>query len=236
LASPEIDFAHLRGTPSGADRCHLVLCAQPQATSNLPCLHPLGSPLQIAAGDRAHRIRLYDVRVDGPFHPEIFYKAYCNPPRLHLRLYCFPMPAAIPPPPPHVSLPGLYQLLRPITVDRSSSAAAFENCGRTFRCTPSSVFRPETEYQIQLILELARRERQTVRAVGVGHSPSDLACTSGYMIQMDRLDKIIEVRYRRISLSIYCIAWCLSRSVAVVGTPGFFATKFISRHEYTNLT
>lgn len=112
----------------------------------------------------------------------------------------------IPPPPSHISLGGLYQLLQPIIVDRSSSAAVFENCGRTFRCVPSSVFRPENEYQIQLILELAHRERQTVRAIGVGHSPSDLACTSGYMIQMNRLDKIIDVRYRQISLSIYCIA------------------------------
>lgn len=131
------------------------------------------------------------------------------------------MPAAIPPPPPHVSLPGLYQLLRPITVDRSSSATAFENCGRTFRCTPSSVFRPETEYQIQLILELALREHQTVRAVGVGHSPSDLACTSGYMIQMDRLNRIIDVRYRQISLSIYYIALVLIPFGRCRWNPGF---------------
>lgn len=135
------------------------------------------------------------------------------------------MPAAIPPPPSHVSLPGLYQLLRPIAVDRSSSAAVFENCGRTFRCTPSSVFRPETEYQIQLILELALREHQIVRAVGVGHSPSDLACTSGYMIQMDRLNKIIEVRYRQISLSIYYIALVLIPFGRCRWNPGF------SRHQ-----
>jgi len=104
-------------------------------------------------------------------------------------------------PPPDISLNELYTLLEPVAVDRSSSAAVFQNWGRTFKCTPSSVFRPETEHHIELILELARREGQTVRAVGVGHSPSDLACTSGYMIQMNRLDKIIEVRYRRISLS-----------------------------------
>jgi FAD/FMN-containing dehydrogenase len=108
------------------------------------------------------------------------------------------MPVAIPRPPlSHISLHGLYQLLQPITVDRSSSAAVFQNRGRTFLCTPTSVFRPETECQIELILELARRERQTIRAVGVGHSPSDLACTSGFMVQMNRLDKIIEVRYHR---------------------------------------
>ena len=97
-------------------------------------------------------------------------------------------------PPSDISLDELYRLLKPVAVDGSSSAAVFQNWGRTFRCRPSSVFRPETERQLELIVELARREQQTVRAVGIGHSPSDLACTSGYMIQMDRLDEIIEVR------------------------------------------
>jgi L-gulonolactone oxidase len=98
-------------------------------------------------------------------------------------------------PPSHIPLVHLYNLLKPVTIDRSSSAAVFQNWGRTFRCTPSSLFRPESEYQLELILELARRERQTVRAVGVGHSPSDLACTSGFMVQMHQFDKIIEVRF-----------------------------------------
>ncbi|KAH9033110.1 L-gulonolactone/D-arabinono-1,4-lactone oxidase [Lactarius pseudohatsudake] len=96
-------------------------------------------------------------------------------------------------PPSDIPLDELYSLLKPVTIDRSSSAAVFQNWGRTFTCTPSSVFRPESELHLELILELARREGQTVRAVGVGHSPSDLACTSGYMVQMSRLDKIIEV-------------------------------------------
>ena len=96
-------------------------------------------------------------------------------------------------PPSDIPLDELYSLLKPVTIDRSSSAAVFHNWGRTFTCTPSSVFCPESEHHLELILELARREDQTVRAVGVGHSPSDLACTSGYMIQMNRLDKIIEV-------------------------------------------
>ncbi|KAI0289644.1 L-gulonolactone/D-arabinono-1,4-lactone oxidase [Russula brevipes] len=98
---------------------------------------------------------------------------------------------------PHISLDKLYSLLEPCTVDRSSSAAVFQNWARTFACAPSSVFRPETEHQLELILELARRERQTVRAVGIGHSPSDLACTSGYMIHMNRLNKIIEVNFEK---------------------------------------
>lgn len=47
--------------------------------------------------------------------------------------------------------------------------------------------------QCALILELARREGKTVRAVGVGHSPSDLACTNEYMLRTTKLDKVLEV-------------------------------------------
>ena len=141
------------------------------------------------------------------------------------------MPADMPSSLSHIPPHELFHSLQPITVDRSSSDAVFENCGRTFRCKPLTIFQPETEYQLELILELARRERQTVRAVGVGHSPSDLACTSGYMIQMNRMDKIIEVRYRRTRLSSSSYRPCCYpfRSLSV-GTPGFLATKYIPRH------
>ncbi|OBZ74341.1 L-gulonolactone oxidase [Grifola frondosa] len=58
---------------------------------------------------------------------------------------------------------------------------------------PLAVFEPENEEQCALILELARREGKTVRAAGIGHSPSDLACTTGFMLRTEKLCKIIEV-------------------------------------------
>lgn len=70
----------------------------------------------------------------------------------------------------------------------------FINWGRTFACAPLAIFEPESVDQCQLILELARRNRQVVRAVGVGHSPSDLACTSGYMLRTTKLNRLLEVR------------------------------------------
>jgi hypothetical protein len=175
------------------------------------------------------------------------YKACCSldAPRGSSPL-SFPM-QAISLPPSDISLDELCRLLRPVTVDRSSSDAVFQNWGRTFRCRPSSVFRPETEHQLELILELALREKQAVRAVGIGHSPSDLACTSGFMIQMNRLDKIIEVRrYRRISLSYWSIF--ITPILIPIGSwiPGmaFLCSLFppLRRHwiylqaRYTNLT
>jgi L-gulonolactone oxidase len=147
------------------------------------------------------------------------------------------MPADIPPSLSHIPPHQLYRHLQPITVDRSSSDAVFENWGRTFKCTPSTIFQPETEYQLELILELTRRERQNVRAVGVGHSPSDLACTSGYMIQMNRMDKIIEVRYRRTRLSTSSYRPCCYPVRSLSLEPRVFSPlKIYPGTEYTNLT
>ena len=99
--------------------------------------------------------------------------------------------------PPHLSniaLTTLYNLLQPITIPKSSPQATFTNWGLTFTCEPLLVFEPTSEYQCALILELAKREGKTVRAVGVGHSPSDLACTSEYMLRTSRLNNMLEVR------------------------------------------
>lgn len=89
-----------------------------------------------------------------------------------------------------IPLSQLYGLLQPITV---SPNPKFANWSRTFTCSPLAVFEPTTELQCELILELARRENKVVRAVGVGHSPSDLACTTGYMLRTTKLDRLLEV-------------------------------------------
>ncbi|CDO70398.1 hypothetical protein BN946_scf184999.g38 [Trametes cinnabarina] len=103
------------------------------------------------------------------------------------------------PPPPRASkmhdipVHTLHQLLAPITVRRENPKATFTNWGLSYTCRPLSVFVPETEHQCRLILELARREGKTVRTAGVGHSPSDLACTTEYMLRTEKLNKVIEL-------------------------------------------
>ncbi|PCH43020.1 L-gulonolactone/D-arabinono-1,4-lactone oxidase [Wolfiporia cocos MD-104 SS10] len=97
--------------------------------------------------------------------------------------------------PPVASLPrpALDARLAPITVPAGSPRARFVNWGRSYTCAPLAVFEPRTEYECELVLELARRERRPVRAAGVGHSPSDLACTDGYMLRTEKLSRVIEV-------------------------------------------
>ncbi|EJD42228.1 L-gulonolactone/D-arabinono-1,4-lactone oxidase [Auricularia subglabra TFB-10046 SS5] len=87
-----------------------------------------------------------------------------------------------------LSADALSALLEPITVRRP-----FRTWARTFGCTPLAVFEPETVRQCQLVLELARRRSRTVRVVGVGHSPSDVACTKEYMLCTTRMNKLLAV-------------------------------------------
>jgi len=44
------------------------------------------------------------------------------------------------------------------------------------------------------ILAKARVNKKTVKVMGSGHSPSDIACTHGYMISLKNFNKILEVK------------------------------------------
>ncbi|EJD04984.1 L-gulonolactone/D-arabinono-1,4-lactone oxidase [Fomitiporia mediterranea MF3/22] len=92
-----------------------------------------------------------------------------------------------------LSVSRLWDLLQPIIVPWHSPRSRFTNWGRTFTCVPLAIFEPETEEQCALVLELARREGRRVRFSGIGHSPSDLACTNEYMLRTTKLNKVLEV-------------------------------------------
>ncbi|KAI0060112.1 L-gulonolactone/D-arabinono-1,4-lactone oxidase [Artomyces pyxidatus] len=99
---------------------------------------------------------------------------------------------------PDISTNDLYARLAPIARHRAS----FHNWGETFRCTPRALFVPTEEAHLDAILELARREDQPVRAIGVGHSPSDLACTTGYMVRMDRLAAVLDIDPEKLTATV----------------------------------
>ena len=92
-----------------------------------------------------------------------------------------------------LSTQSLYDILTDVRLPASSPHARFTNWARTFVCNPLAVFEPRSVRQCALIFELARREGKTVRAVGVGHSPSDLACTDEYMLRTTKLDSVLDV-------------------------------------------
>ncbi|KAG0366606.1 L-gulono-gamma-lactone oxidase precursor [Gamsiella multidivaricata] len=78
----------------------------------------------------------------------------------------------------------------------------FENWARTFRCAPEQYYIPTKEEDVAKIIRLARLSGKCVKAVGTGHSPSDLACTTGFMINTDKLNKSIKVDMERMTIEI----------------------------------
>lgn len=94
-----------------------------------------------------------------------------------------------------VATPDLQRALEPISVPTASPLAFFTNWARTFQCRPARVFAPTTPLQCRQIIELARREKATVHPVGVGHSPSDLACTNGWLVRMEGVKGLISVSW-----------------------------------------
>jgi FAD-linked oxidoreductase len=73
------------------------------------------------------------------------------------------------------------------------SAASWRNWAGDERCAPVSVERPVTVAQLADAVARAGERGVKVRAVGSGHSFSDIACSDGMLVSLDRLAGLLEV-------------------------------------------
>jgi D-arabinono-1,4-lactone oxidase len=64
---------------------------------------------------------------------------------------------------------------------------------RTFHSSPELYIQPESIEEVEKLINLARRCRRRVTTVGSGHSPSDLTCTSSWLVNLDNFNKILSV-------------------------------------------
>ncbi|GAA93770.1 uncharacterized protein L969DRAFT_43873 [Mixia osmundae IAM 14324] len=69
----------------------------------------------------------------------------------------------------------------------------FTNWAGSYRCRARAIFKPNTERQVQQVVELTRRQQETLRCYGTGHSPSDLACTDGFMLNLDNMQEVLDI-------------------------------------------
>ncbi|KAG1472052.1 hypothetical protein G6F56_001766 [Rhizopus delemar] len=99
---------------------------------------------------------------------------------------------------PPIKLEQLEPELQGIAVDTYQ----FKNWSKTFSCSPELLFSPETENQVKKIILLASKFNKTLKAVGSGHSPSDLACSSGFMITLDRMNRLLNVNKTNNTVSV----------------------------------
>lgn len=76
-----------------------------------------------------------------------------------------------------------------------------QSLGGRPRCGPARSQLPEGEGQelgltrasSWQVLALARQQNKRVKVVGGGHSPSDIACTDGFMIHMGKMNRVLQV-------------------------------------------
>lgn len=115
----------------------------------------------------------------------------------------FVMSAATPPSLVDLDVDTIAHALEPIAVPSASPRAWFSNWADTFHCRPERIFEPTTIEECRYIVELARRRGARLHPVGVGHSPSDLACTNGWLVRMGALKGLIKLDHDKRSASFY---------------------------------
>jgi L-gulonolactone oxidase len=74
----------------------------------------------------------------------------------------------------------------------TAGGTRWTNWGGTQSCSPAAVDAPTTEEEIVRSIRLASESGQRVRAVGAGHSFTDIACTDGRLVRLDGYDRVLE--------------------------------------------
>ena len=64
---------------------------------------------------------------------------------------------------------------------------------RTFHSSPELYIQPQSIAEVEKVINLARRCRRRITTVGCGHSPSDITCTSSWLVNLDNFNKILSV-------------------------------------------
>ncbi len=76
---------------------------------------------------------------------------------------------------------------------RATRHHAHHTWARTFSSMPELYIQPQSVAEIEQVVNLARKSRRRICLVGSGHSPSDLTCTSSWLVNLDNFNKILSV-------------------------------------------
>jgi FAD-linked oxidoreductase len=95
----------------------------------------------------------------------------------------------------------------------------WRNWGRNQTCTPAAVEQPESELEVVEAVQRARSAGQTVKVVGAGHSFTDIACTDGRLLRLDRLDRVVALNAeaRTVTVEGGIPLWKLNEELATRG-------------------
>lgn len=85
---------------------------------------------------------------------------------------------------------------------RASLGHKHQTWAKTYFSRPELYLRPQTEEEIRLIVNLARRCGKQIIVVGSGHSPSDLTCTSSWMVNLDDFSAVVAEHKEELQLEL----------------------------------
>src|SRR4029077_1295672 len=76
--------------------------------------------------------------------------------------------------------------------DRNSSAR-WRNWAGDESCAPAAIERPSSMAELADVVVRAAQADQRVRGAGAGHSFSDIACSDGVLVRLDRMAEVLDV-------------------------------------------
>jgi FAD-linked oxidoreductase len=77
--------------------------------------------------------------------------------------------------------------------DTQMGAARWRNWTGDERCRPAALVRPRSHDELSTALAAARSRGSRVRAVGAGHSFSDIACGEGTLLSLEQMRDVLDV-------------------------------------------
>jgi FAD-linked oxidoreductase len=77
--------------------------------------------------------------------------------------------------------------------DPHNAGASWRNWAGDEGCAPVVIEHPASVEELSSVLVAASARGLRVRAIGAGHSFSDIACTDGVLVSLDRLNRVVEI-------------------------------------------
>lgn len=93
----------------------------------------------------------------------------------------------------HPSIARELEKFDPAIAFRATTDHLHHTWAKTYFSRPELYIQPQSIPEIELLVTLARRCRRRLVTVGSGHSPSDLTCTSSWLVNLDNFNRILHV-------------------------------------------
>eukprot|EP00762_Andalucia_godoyi_P001774 ANDGO_07156.mRNA.1 L-gulono-1 len=73
----------------------------------------------------------------------------------------------------------------------------WRNWAQTAGCVPAYYHQPSSVLELISIVRYAAGRKESVKVVGAGHSPNEIALTTGHMVSLDKVSRILEIHVDR---------------------------------------